>query len=96
MISPGKLIAYMAAASLLIIKASVIASFADNLKRVVLVIVSRVFIVFSFIVKKLGHRRAGASGPRASKQCFPDFVSVILFSFLNIWDFFVFTSEEFS
>jgi hypothetical protein len=51
---------------------SLSASFDDNLKGFILAAVSSVFIGSSFIIKKLGLRRAGASGTRASKQLFLD------------------------
>ncbi|XP_040998920.1 uncharacterized protein LOC121244776 isoform X3 [Juglans microcarpa x Juglans regia] len=53
-------------AASLVIEASVSASFADNLKGFILALVSSAFIGSSFIIKKLGLQRAGASGPRAS------------------------------
>ncbi|KAF5444492.1 hypothetical protein F2P56_033618 [Juglans regia] len=53
-------------AASLVIEASVSTSFADNLKGFILALVSSAFIGSSFIIKKLGLQRAGASGPRAS------------------------------
>ncbi|KAK6923680.1 Magnesium transporter NIPA [Dillenia turbinata] len=40
--------------------------FSDNLKGFILAVVSSIFIGSSFIIKKKGLKRAGASGPRAS------------------------------
>lgn len=39
----------------------------ENLKGFILAVASGAFIGSSFIIKKLGLQRAGASGPRASK-----------------------------
>ncbi|XP_030973581.1 probable magnesium transporter NIPA3 isoform X3 [Quercus lobata] len=45
---------------------SIEASFFENLKGFILAVVSSAFIGSSFIVKKLGLKRAGASGTQAS------------------------------
>ena len=60
---------------------SIEASFFENLKGFILAVVSSAFIGSSFIVKKLGLKRAGASGTQASKQCFPfpDSIFILLF-----------------
>lgn len=60
---------------------SIEASFSENLKGFILAVVSSAFIGSSFIVKKLGLQRAGASGIRARKQCFPfpDSIFILLF-----------------
>lgn len=68
---------------------SLSAAFDDNLKGFILAAVSGVFIGSSFIIKKLGLRRAGASGTRASKHSFLDSVHL-----LHIWVWFIFTSEK--
>ena len=71
---------------------SIEASFSENLKGFILAVVSSAFIGSSFIVKKLGLQRAGASGIRARKQCFPfsrfNFYSLVLT--INNWVFFIF------
>ncbi|KAB1220691.1 Magnesium transporter NIPA2 [Morella rubra] len=54
------------AASLVTPEASASSSFEDNLKGFLLAVVSSAFIGSSFIIKKLGLQRAGASGNRAS------------------------------
>lgn len=46
------------------------ASQSDNLKGIILAVVASAFIGSSFIVKKKGLKRAGASGPRASKSSY--------------------------
>ena len=42
---------------------------ADNIKGLVLALASSIFIGASFIVKKKGLKKAGASGIRAGMQC---------------------------
>lgn len=59
----------------------------DNIKGLVLAISSSLFIGASFIVKKKGLKRAGASGLRAgdSLSCFVTEIDLFIRFRLNIW-----------
>ena len=54
------------------------ASISDNLKGFILAAASGVFIGSSFIIKKLGLKRAGASGARAGLFSFLGFFIIFL------------------
>lgn len=60
--------------------------YSSNLKGFILAVVSSAFIGSSFIIKKKGLRRAGVSGPRASKfpRSFPFYLINLLFICISI------------